>query len=217
MMMTAAGTITPTKTLILGVGVAGLQAIATAKRLGSIVYAYDVRSATKEQVESLGGKFLHPHVAINDAENKSGYAKEMNQEFAELQEKFLSGIIADFDLVITTAQIPGKKAPLILTKKMIEKMRSGSVIIDMATSTGGNVEGSIDGESIAPNGVKIIGFNNMASRIACDSSKLYAKNLYNFIDYAVRNGNFDFQDTLVEEMLIGQNGNLVNKNFKMQI
>jgi len=216
MMMTAAGTIGPVKTLILGVGVAGLQAIATAKRLGSVVSAYDVRAATKEQVESLGAKFIYPDNKLDDdAEDKSGYAKEVGKDFAIKQEKFLSEIIAGFDIVITTAQIPGKKAPLILMREMVAKMRPGSVIVDMATATGGNVEDSYPDKIISKRGVKIIGWTNMAAKIASDSSRLYARNLYNFVIYAVTNGKFDFKDELVEEMLIGIDGKMVNKKFKV--
>ncbi len=215
MMMTAAGTITPAKTLVIGVGVAGLQAIATAKRLGSIVSAYDVRSATKEQVESLGAKFVHPSTSSDEAEDKSGYAKEVTQDFAAIQEHFLTKIIGNYDIVITTALIPGKKAPLLLTKSMISKMRPGSVVVDMATINGGNVEDSAIDKIVAKKGVKIIGWSNMAAKIACDSSKLYAKNLYNFLEYAIKDNKINFKDDLVEEMLIGINGQMVNKKFKV--
>ena len=215
MMMSAAGTISPAKILILGVGVAGLQAIATAKRLGGAVSAYDVRAATKEQVESLGAKFVYPAVSGSDAEDKSGYAKEITNDFAKTQEQFLSSIIAKFDIIITTAQIPGKKAPVLLTKSMVSQMRAGSVIVDMAASSGGNVEDSIEDKIVSKQGVKIIGWSNMAAKIASDSSKLYAKNLYNFIDYAVKNDKIDFKDELVEEMLIGIDGKIVNKKFKV--
>jgi len=214
-MMSAAGTISPAKILILGVGVAGLQAIATAKRLGGAVSAYDVRAATKEQVESLGAKFVYPAVSGSDAEDKSGYAKEITNDFAKTQEQFLSSIIAKFDIIITTAQIPGKKAPVLLTKSMVSQMRAGSVIVDMAASSGGNVEDSIEDKIVSKQGVKIIGWSNMAAKIASDSSKLYAKNLYNFIDYAVKNDKIDFKDELVEEMLIGIDGKIVNKKFKV--
>ena len=214
MMMTSAGTITPAKALILGVGVAGLQAIATAKRLGCIVSAYDVRKITKEQVESLGAKFVYPSdTNSEDAEEKSGYAKEVGDDFAKIQEEFLSRIIADFDIVISTAQIPGKKAPVILTKEMVSKMKAGSVIVDIAASSGGNVEDSFADKVISKKGVKIIGWTNMSSKIANDSSKLYAKNLYNFIDYAVKDNKFDFKDDLVEEMLVGIEGRIINKKF----
>jgi H+-translocating NAD(P) transhydrogenase subunit alpha len=215
MMMTAAGTISAAKTLVLGVGVAGLQAIATAKRLGSIVSAYDVRLATKEQVESLGAKFVYPTISGDDAEDNKGYAKEVSKDFASIQENFLSEIIDKFDIVITTAQIPGKKAPILLTKSVVAKMRSGSVIVDMATSSGGNVEDSLEDKVIVKKGVKFIGWSNLSSRIAHDSSKLYAKNLYNFLNYAIKDQKINFKDSLVEEMIIGLNGQMVNKKFKV--
>lgn len=215
MMMTAAGTVNPAKTLILGVGVAGLQAIATAKRLGAVVSAYDVRAATKEQVESLGAKFIYPSESGGDAEDSSGYAKEVTKDFADIQERFLSDVIDKFDIVITTAQIPGKKAPTLLTKSMVAKMRPGSVVVDMAAISGGNVEDSSIDKVIAKKGVKIIGWSNMASKIASDSSKLYAKNLYNFLEYAIKDNRINFKDDLVEEMLIGMNGQMVNKKFKV--
>ncbi len=215
MMMSAAGTISPAKVLILGVGVAGLQAIATAKRLGGAVSAYDVRAATKEQVESLGAKFVYPTSSGSDAEDKSGYAREVTQDFAKTQEQFLAKIIPGFDIVITTAQIPGKKAPVLITKSMVSQMRPGSVIVDMAASTGGNVEDSVEDKIVSKRGVKIIGWSNMAAKIASDSSKLYAKNLYNFIEYAVKDNKIDFKDELVEEMLIGIDGKMINKKFKV--
>lgn len=215
MMMTAAGTISPAKTLVIGVGVAGLQAIATAKRLGSAVYAYDVRAATKEQVESLGAKFIHPHNIKTSEKVAPVYAQELSPDFSLEQEKFLSNIIADFDIVITTAQIPGKKAPVIITKEMVSAMRPGSVIVDISTSTGGNVCDSVLDKVISKEGVKIIGWSNMASKIASDSSKLYAKNLYNFIDYAITNNKFALQDELVEEMLVAVDGQIINKKFKV--
>lgn len=215
MMMTAAGTIHPAKALILGVGVAGLAAIATAKRLGAAVSAYDVRAATKEQVQSLGAKFIYPSELCGDAEDSSGYAKEVTKDFAAIQERFLFDVIEKFDIVITTAQIPGKKAPILLTKSMITKMQPGSVIVDMAAISGGNVEDSSIDKVISKKGVKIIGWSNMASKIASDSSRLYAKNLYNFLEYAIKNNKINFKDDLVEEMLIGINGQMVNKKFKV--
>jgi NAD(P) transhydrogenase subunit alpha len=215
MMMTAAGTINPAKTLILGVGVAGLQAIATAKRLGAAVSAYDVRAITKEQVESLGAKFVYPAGEMKDREEKSRYAKEVTKDFAAIQEAFLLGIIGNFDIVITTAQIPGKKAPVLLTKNMVSKMKPGSVIVDIATATGGNVEDSVLDKIVSKKGVKIIGWSNIAARVAADASKLYAKNLYNFLEHAIKNGKINFSDEIVEEMLIGTEGKMMNKKFKM--
>ncbi len=213
MMMTAAGSISPAKTLVLGVGVAGLQAIATAKRLGSIVFAYDVRPDTKEQVESLGAKFLSIEQAI-DKQDASGYATQNSTAEQKRQEEFLSNIVKSYDIIITTAQIPGKKAPLLISGEMIKSMKPGSVIVDMSTSTGGNVEGSEKDEIIKINGVKIIGWSNLAARIATDASKLYAKNLYNFIDYSFNNNSFNFSDDLVKQMLLTQNGQIVNEKFK---
>lgn len=215
MMMTAAGTINPAKVLIIGAGVAGLQAIATAKRLGAVVSAYDVRAATKEQVESLGAKFIYPLESGDDIQDSSGYAKEVSKDFAAIQEKFLYEAIDRFDIVITTAQIPGKKAPTLLTKTMVAKMRPGSVLVDMATVSGGNIEDSLIDKVITKKGVKIIGWSNMAARIASDSSKLYAKNLYNFLVYAIKDNKINFKDDLVEEMLIGINGQIVNKKFRV--
>ena len=160
-------------------------------------------------------KFVYPATSLLDKEDNSGYAKEVTNDFAAIQEAFLLSIIADFDIVVTTAQIPGKKAPILVTKKMVSKMKHGSVIVDIATSTGGNVEDSIADKIASKNGVKIIGWSIMATRIASDSSKLYAKNLYNFLDYAIKGSAIDFKDELVEEMLIGHNGTMVNKKLKM--
>lgn len=208
MMMTAAGTITPCKVIVLGIGVAGLQAIATAKRLGAAVSGYDVRLATKEQVESLGAKFVSPELS-KDLQNTSGYASEATDEDKVKQNNFLSNIISNYDIVITTAQIPGKKAPVLVTKEMIKSMKAGSVIVDMATSTGGNVEGSKIDQVISKNEVTIIGFSNLASKVATDSSKLYSKNLYNFLDYAIKSNQFNFDDELVKQMLVTRNGQIL--------
>ncbi len=214
MMMTAAGTVNPAKVLILGVGVAGLQAIATAKRLGGVVSAYDVRLAAKEQAESLGAKFVYP-ADLSDSEDKSGYAKEVGKDYQAIQEKFFMQIIDKFDVVITTALIPGKKAPILLTKEMVAKMKPGSVIVDLAAVAGGNVEDSSEDRVSVKKGVKIISWTNIASKIASDSSKLYAKNLYNFIDYAVQDRKINFTDELVEEMTITHDGSVINKKFKV--
>lgn len=213
MMMTAAGTISPCKTLVLGIGVAGLQAIATAKRLGSIVAGYDVRAATKEQVESLGAKFVSPELQ-EDLQDKSGYANESSEDYKAKQEEFLAKIIKGYDIVITTAQIPGKKASLLVTEKMLESMKHGSVIVDIATSTGGNVEGSEPDKIITKHGVTIIGLSNLATKIATDSSKLYSKNLYNFLSYALQDGKFNMDDELVRDMLITKDGKVVSEKIK---
>ena len=220
MMMTSAGMIAPAKTLVLGVGVAGLQAIATAKRLGSIVSAYDVRADTKEQVESLGAKFLNSSQSLaqpNNRQDAKGYATENSSIEQKTQEEFLSSVIKNYDLVITTAQIPGRSAPILITKAMINLMKPGSVIVDMSTSTGGNVESSKIDEITIINGIKIIGWSNLPAKIATEASKLYAKNLYNFIDYSLNNNSFNFSDDLLRQMLLTQNGQIVNEKFKGMI
>ncbi len=208
MMMTAAGTVAPAKVLVIGVGVAGLQAIATAKRLGAVVSSYDVRLAAKEQTESLGAKFIHPAInSMQNSEDGKGYASEVSKDFAELQEKFLGMNISKFDIVITTAQIPGKKAPLLITAQMLKSMQIGSVIVDMATETGGNVDGSVMDKVISKDGVRIVGWSNMAAKIPHDASKLYAKNLYNLINHAIKSDGvgkmqIDFNNPLLKEMII---------------
>jgi NAD(P) transhydrogenase subunit alpha len=209
MMMTAAGTISPCKVLVIGIGVAGLQAIATAKRLGAVVSGYDVRIATKEQVESLGAKFVSPELNNDMQDNKTGYASELSSNYKIKQEEFLANIIKNYDIVITTAQIPAKAAPILLTEPMVKSMKYGSVIVDMASASGGNVLGSKINQIIQQNGVTIIGIANLASKIATDSSKLYAKNLYNFLDYAMQSGNFNFDDELVKQMLITKDGEII--------
>jgi H+-translocating NAD(P) transhydrogenase subunit alpha len=202
MMMTAAGTIIPAKVLIIGVGVAGLQAIATMKRMGAVVTAYDVRSATKEQAESLGAKFISPELN-NDLEDKSGYAKESSAKAKTAQDEFLKNIIKNYDIIITTALIPGKPAPRLLDEEMVSSLKSGSVIVDMAVVSGGNVAGSkIDDMVITDEGIKIIGWSNLASKVATDSSKLYAKNLYNFLVHATASGKFDLEDEIVKQVIV---------------
>ncbi len=183
MMITAAGTIAPAKVMILGAGVAGLQAIATAKRMGAIVFAFDVRSNVKEQVESLGAKFIEVATTKNtDAEAKSGYAKEMDMEYKKQQEKAIFDQIINADLVISTALIPGKKAPILITKDMVDNMKSGSVIIDLAAPNGGNCALSKKGGIIEFNNVRIIAYDNILNFSAFDASKLIARNIFNFVE-----------------------------------
>jgi NAD(P) transhydrogenase subunit alpha len=182
MMMTAAGTVSPAKAFVMGVGVAGLQAIATAKRLGAQVSATDVRSATKEQILSLGAKpiFVEQVTGI-EGEGAGGYATEMSPEYQKAQAELVSGHIAKQDIVITTALIPGKPAPRLITDAQIATMRPGSVIVDMAADAGGNVEGAVSDNSVEKHGVTIIGASNLARTLAADSSALFARNLYNFL------------------------------------
>jgi NAD(P) transhydrogenase subunit alpha len=208
MMMTAAGTILAAKVLVLGAGVAGLQAIATAKRLGAVVSGYDVRANTKEQVESLGAKFINNIEQTFENENKGGYASELSSEYKKLQANLLDDNVSKNDIIITTAQIPNKPAPILVTKEMISKMRYGSIIIDLAAGTGGNTEITMPDQTVELDGVKVIGYSNMPSLIPFESSKLYAKNLYNFIKYSLSSGKLDTQDDLIKPMLLTFEGKI---------
>jgi len=215
MFMTAAGSITPAKVLILGAGVAGLQAIATARRLGSVVEVFDTRPAVKEEVTSLGGKFIEVEGAA-DASKAGGYAVEQSAEFQQRQKEKIAESIARADVVITTAQIPGKKAPVLVTKEMISKMRRGSVIIDLAAATGGNTEHTKNNETIEVNGVTIIGNSALPSTMPSDASKLYGKNVLNFLNLIIdKEGglNLNFEDDLVKGCCITHNGEIVNQQI----
>ncbi len=182
MMMTAAGTISAAKFMIIGAGVAGLQAIATAKRLGAVVCAFDVRAAAKEQVQSLGAKFIE---VKSEEKNDGVYAKEVSEEYKKLQEQLLKDTIKNQDVVITTALIPGKKAPILISEEMVKSMKSGSIIVDLAAVNGGNCVLTEPGKIIETNGVKIIGHENFPSRVSADASKVFAKNIFNFVDLLV--------------------------------
>ena len=200
MMMTAAGTIPAAKVLVVGAGVAGLQAIATAKRMGAIVFATDVRLASKEQVESLGGKFLIVEGSEN-LETEGGYAKEASDEFKQKQENLLKDTLKKIDIVVCTALIPGKKAPLIIKKDMIEVMQSGSVIYDLAASQGGNSELTKANEVIDHNGVKIMGDSNILNKLPNSASNLYAKNMFNFVSNLYDKENKKFNINLKDEII----------------
>ena len=200
MMMTAAGTIPAAKVLVVGAGVAGLQAIATAKRMGSIVYATDVRMASKEQVESLGGKFLTVEGAEN-LETEGGYAKEASEDFKKKQEDLLKETLKKIDIVICTALIPGKKAPIIIKKDMIEVMQSGSVIYDLAASQGGNSELTKVNEIINYNGVQIMGDSNILNKLPNSASNLYSKNMFNFVSNLYDKDNKKFSINLEDEII----------------
>jgi len=219
MMMTAAGRVNPAKVMVLGVGVAGLQAIATAKRLGAVVSATDVRSATKEQVESLGGKFIMVEDEnSNDAETEGGYAKEMSDEYKQKQAKLIAETIAKQDIVICTALIPGKTAPVLLSKEMVESMASGSVVVDLAVESGGNCPLSKTGEVIDHNGVKVVGYANVPGRVAKDASALYAKNIFNFLNLIINKEdkkiNLNFEDEIVNAVVLTNDGKLRLEQFK---
>jgi NAD(P) transhydrogenase subunit alpha len=214
-MMTAAGTAAAAKVFVMGVGVAGLQAIATARRLGAVVTATDVRPATKEQVESLGAKFL----AVEDEEFKNaqtagGYAKEMSAEYQAKQAELVSGHIAKQDIVITTALIPGRPAPRLVTAAQVASMKPGSVLIDLAVEQGGNVEGAKVGEVVeTANGVKIVGYANLPGRIAADASALYSRNLMAFAGlFLDKEGKFapDFEEEILKAALVTRDGAIVH-------
>ena len=216
MMMTAAGTVPPAKTFIMGVGVAGLQAIATAKRLGAVVTATDVRPATREQVQSLGGKFLTVDEEMEkDAETEGGYAKEMPPEYFEKQKAVVAEHIKKQDIVITTALIPGRPAPVLVTEDMVASMKLGSVIVDLAVTAGGNCPLSeVDKIITTKNGVKIVGHGNMASRLAADTSVLFAKNLLNFItplvDAESKKLAIDWDDEIVKGSCVVKDGEIIH-------
>ena len=205
MMMTAAGTISAAKVLVVGAGVAGLQAIATAKRMGAIVYATDVRQASKEQVESLGGKFLIVEGAEN-LETEGGYAKEASEDFKKKQEELIKETLKKIDIVICTALIPGKKAPVILKKEMIDVMQNGSVIYDLAASQGGNSELTKVDKIVDSNGVKIMGERNILNKLPVSASNLYAKNMFNFVENLIdkenKKININLEDEIIEKTLI---------------
>jgi NAD(P) transhydrogenase subunit alpha len=219
MMMTAAGTVAPAKVFIMGVGVAGLQAIATAKRMGAIVTAYDVRAATKEQVESLGGKFLIvDEEAMKEAETSGGYAKEMTEEYKKKEQEVIKNHIKEQDIVITTALIPGRPAPKLVTKEMVNSMRTGSVVVDLAVEAGGNCELSKRNEVFDANGVKIVGYDNLPSELPKDASNLFAKNLFNFLSPHVNSETkvleLDWEDETVKNTLVTKGGSIVSEIVK---
>jgi NAD(P) transhydrogenase subunit alpha len=219
MMMTAAGTVTAAKVFIMGVGVAGLQAIATARRLGAVVTATDVRPATKEQVESLGAKFLAVEdEEFKDAQTAGGYAKEMSKEYQAKQAALVAEHIKKQDIVITTALIPGRPAPKLISADMVASMRPGSVIIDLAVERGGNVEGAQPGEIVEKNGVKIVGYLNVAGRIAATASALYAKNLYTLleilVDKTTKNLDVKWDDEIVKAIALTRDGAVIHPNFQ---
>lgn len=217
MMMTAAGTVPAARVFVMGAGVAGLQAIATAKRLGGAVSATDVRAAAAEQVQSLGGKFIMTD-ALKDASGEGGYARELTDDEKKAQNELVAGHIAKQDIVITTALIPGRPAPKLIDEAMISSMKAGSVIVDLAVERGGNVAGSKAGEIVTTdNGVSIIGYRNVPGRIAASASLLYAKNLYNFletmIDEETGEAKVDREDELVAATLLTHDGKIVHEKF----
>jgi NAD(P) transhydrogenase subunit alpha len=217
MMTTAAGTIRPAKVLILGAGVAGLQAIATAKRMGAVVSVFDVRSVVKEQVQSLGASFVEVAAEAGDGESKGGYAKEMSEEYKKKQALLIHETIKVNDIVICTALIPGKTAPLLITEEMVSDMKPGAVIVDLATAAGGNCALSERNKIVEKYNVKIIGYDNMPARVPYDASRLYARNLYNFVNLMVNQKmnkiKIDFEDEIIQNCLLTHDGKIVHPNY----
>lgn len=222
MMMTAAGTIPPARVFVMGAGVAGLQAIATARRLGAVVSATDVRPAVKEQVMSLGAKFIAvENEEFRAAETSGGYAKEMSAEYQTEQSALVSSHIAKQNIIVTTALIPGRPAPRLVTKQMLKTMSGGAVIVDLAVERGGNVEGAVAGKTVEIEGVKIVGHRNFPGRVAASASKLYAKNLAIFLteltDEKTSKVDFSVEDELVNATLVTHGGKIVQDRFAAQV
>ena len=216
MMMTAAGTIPTAKVLVIGAGVAGLQAIATAKRLGAMVSAYDVRPAVKEQVESVGGRFVELAIDTAQAEDKGGYAKEQTEEQIRKQQELMAQVVAESDAVITTAAIPGRKSPIIVTEAMVKKMTPGSVIVDLAAERGGNCELTQGGQTIEAHQVKIMGPTDLPSTVPHHSSQMYSKNISTLLLHLVKEGKltFDLSDEITAETLVSTGGQIVHSKVR---
>ena len=215
MMMTSAGTVAPARVVVLGAGVAGLQAIATARRLGAVVSAFDVRPAAKEEVESLGGRFIEVEDREGTIDRDAVYASEMGEDYQRRQRAALQGALADADIAICSALIPGRRAPLLVTREMVETMQPGSIIVDLAAASGGNCELSREGETVDSNGVTIVAHHNVPSRVAVDSSRLYARNLFNFVSTFVDRESgtlaIDWNDELVQGTLLTRDGETVHE------
>jgi NAD(P) transhydrogenase subunit alpha len=216
MMITAAGTISPAKVFVIGAGVAGLQAIATSRRLGASIRAYDVRPAVKEQVESLGAKFVELELETKESETSGGYAKAMDEEFYRRQRELMTRVVAECDAVITTAAVPGKKAPVLITEDMVKGMRLGSVIVDLAAESGGNCELTRPGDVVEVHGVTILGTLNLPSTIPYHASQMYAKNVATFLQNLLKNGSIhlDLEDQIIRDTLLTHEGEVVNAQVR---
>ena len=217
MLMTAAGTVAPARVLVIGAGVAGLQAIATARRLGSVVSGYDIRAAVKEQIESLGARFIVLNIEAAGAEDKGGYAKAMGEDFYRKQQEALGAVLAEQNVVITTAAVPGKKAPILITRAMAQRMAPGSVIVDIAAERGGNCELTRPGEVVEENGVRIFGPLNLPSTIPYHASQMYAKNIATFLKFLVnKEGGLTLnrEDEIVRETLVTHDGEVVHPRVR---
>jgi NAD(P) transhydrogenase subunit alpha len=216
MLSTAAGTVTPARVFIIGAGVAGLQAIATSRRLGAVTSAYDMRPIAKEQVMSLGGRFVELPIEAKDAQDASGYARAQDEEFYRKQRELLGQVVSESDVVITTAVIPGKKAPTLVTAEMVQKMAPGSVIVDLAAERGGNCELTHPGDIAVEHGVTIIGLFNLASTVPYHASQMYAKNLASFLLHVVKDAKLrlDANDDIIRDTLLTDGGEIVNKKLR---
>ncbi|MGD0014957.1 MAG: Re/Si-specific NAD(P)(+) transhydrogenase subunit alpha [Bryobacteraceae bacterium] len=219
MLITAAGTIAPAKVLVIGAGVAGLQAIATARRLGAVVSGYDIRPTVKEQIESLGARFVSLELETGSAQDQGGYAQAMGEEFYRRQRELMGDVIAGQDIVITTAAVPGQKAPLLVTREMVERMQPGSVIVDVAAERGGNCELTRPGETIVEREVTILGLLNLASAIPSHASQMYSKNITTFLCHLLKKGELviDREDEITRETLVTQNGAIVNRRVRQAL
>lgn len=213
MMITAAGTIPPAKGLVLGAGVAGLQAIATARRLGAVMYGYDVRPAVKEQVQSLGGRFIESEAAAVETEGSGGYARELAEESQTRERELIHRNLKDMDFVITTAAIPGRAAPILITREMVSDMKPGSVIVDVAAETGGNCEATVPGENVNVNGVLVCGPLNLPSSMAVHASQMYSRNVSSLLQHLTQEGeiHLDFEDEITRGCCITHAGQVVNE------
>jgi NAD(P) transhydrogenase subunit alpha len=216
MLTTAAGTITPARVLVIGAGVAGLQAIATARRLGAVASAYDLRPAAKEQVQSLGGRFVELPVEAKDAQDERGYARAQDETFYQRQRELLGRVVRESDIVITAAVIPGKKSPVLVTREMVDGMSPGSVILDLAAERGGNCELTRTGETVIEHGVTIIGAINFASGVPYHASQMYARNLTAFLQYLVKDGKLQLnvEDEIIRDTLVTHDGEIVNQRVR---
>lgn len=216
MMTTAAGTITPARVFVIGAGVAGLQAISTARRLGAVASAYDMRPAAKEQVQSLGGRFVELPIEAQNAQDARGYGVAQDESFYARQRELLTKVVAESDIVITAAVIPGKKSPVLITADMVKGMAPGSVIVDLAAERGGNCELTKTGETVKEGGITIIGAINLASSVPYHASQMYARNLTTFLTYMVKDGKvqMNLQDEIVRETLITHSGEIVNARVR---
>jgi NAD(P) transhydrogenase subunit alpha len=216
MLTTAAGTITPARVLVIGAGVAGLQAIATARRLGAVVSAYDLRPAAKEQVQSLGGRFVELPIEAKDAQDAGGYAKAQDEDFYRRQRELLGKVVAENDVVITAAVVPGKKSPVLVTREMVAGMAPGSVIVDLAAERGGNCELTKAGEIIVEHSVTIVGLFNLATAVPYHASQMYAKNITAFLVYMVKEGKLqlNLEDEIIQSTLVTQGGEVINPRVR---